>query len=93
MFSRADAELYVPDGRGVPEALDRTTHLGVGAHADDLELMAVYRLGYVPEERRRPRIDWSSSERKLPSQIAFRDTCETPQHGWDEPPSAAASAG
>ena len=60
---------------------------------DDLELMAVYRLGYVPEERRRPRIDWSSSERKLPSQIAFRDTCETPQHGWDEPPSTAASAG
>ena len=25
---------------------------------DDLELMAVYRLGYVPPERRRPTIDW-----------------------------------
>jgi hypothetical protein len=45
---------------------------------DDLELMAVYRLGYVPEGRRRPTIDWSSTERKRPSQYVFRNTCETP---------------
>ncbi|WP_336644280.1 nitroreductase family protein [Microbacterium sp. USHLN186] len=50
---------------------------------DDLELMAVYRLGYLPAEQRRPAIDWSSSQRKLPSQYIFRETCETPQQGWD----------
>ncbi|MEE2814697.1 MAG: nitroreductase family protein [Actinomycetota bacterium] len=50
---------------------------------DDLELMAVYRLGYLPPEQRRPAIDWSSSQRKLPSQFVFRETCETPQQGWD----------
>ena len=52
---------------------------------DELELMAVYRLGYVPVEQRRPAIDWVSHERKLPSQVVFRETCETPQAGWDEP--------
>jgi nitroreductase len=52
---------------------------------DDLELMAVYRLGYLPEEQRRPAIDWSSHQRKLPSQFVFRGTCATPQEGWDDP--------
>ncbi|WP_378145738.1 nitroreductase family protein [Cnuibacter sp. UC19_7] len=51
----------------------------------ELELMAVYRLGYVPQEQRRPAIDWSSHERKLASQYVFRETCETPQQGWDDP--------
>lgn len=51
---------------------------------DDLELMAVYRLGYVPADQRRPAIDWSSSERKKPSQFVFRETAETPQEGWDD---------
>ncbi|PYD01585.1 nitroreductase [Microbacterium esteraromaticum] len=50
---------------------------------EDLELMAVYRLGYLPPEQRRPAIDWSSSQRKLPSQFVFRETCQTPQQGWD----------
>jgi nitroreductase len=45
---------------------------------EELELMAIYRLGYVPEEQRRnrPRIDWTSSQRKRLDQLAFRDTCE-----------------
>ncbi len=46
---------------------------------DDLELMAVYRLGYLPEEKRRPTIDWSSRQRKRISQYVFRETCETPE--------------
>ena len=46
---------------------------------DDLELMAVYRLGYLPENRRRPTIDWSSRQRKRISQYVFRETCETPE--------------
>lgn len=46
---------------------------------DDLELMAVYRLGYVPKEQRRPSIDWSSRQRKRVSQYVFRNTCATPE--------------
>lgn len=34
------AELFVPDGTAVDEALARTTHMGIGAHQDDLEIMA-----------------------------------------------------
>lgn len=36
----ATAEIYVPDGSPIDEALGRTTHLAVGAHQDDLEIMA-----------------------------------------------------
>jgi nitroreductase len=50
---------------------------------EDLELMAVYRLGYLPPEQRRPPIDWTSEQRRLPSQYVFRGTCATPQEGWD----------
>lgn len=32
-------QLTVPDGRPPEEALARTTHLGIGAHPDDLEIM------------------------------------------------------
>ena len=52
----------------------------------ELELMAVYRIGYLPPERRRPAIDWVSNERKRPSQYVFRGTCATPQTGWDDAP-------
>jgi LmbE family N-acetylglucosaminyl deacetylase len=34
------ALVYVPDGRPVDEALRRTTHLGIVAHPDDLEILA-----------------------------------------------------
>ena len=34
------ANLFIPDGKTEDEALDRVTHLGVGAHPDDLELLA-----------------------------------------------------
>jgi len=37
---KAGSELFIPDGSPVPEALGRTTHLGVAAHPDDLEIMA-----------------------------------------------------
>ncbi len=40
-LSRPSAEVFVPDGRPLEEALARTTHLAVGAHQDDLEIMAV----------------------------------------------------
>lgn len=46
---------------------------------DDLELIAIYRLGYVPKEDARPSIDWTSSHRKRFDQYVFRDTCRTPE--------------
>lgn len=39
-FSRETAELFIPDGLDETEALSRTTHLAIGAHQDDLEIMA-----------------------------------------------------
>ena len=36
------AEIFVPDGRPVADALKRITHLGIGAHQDDLEFMAFH---------------------------------------------------
>jgi len=35
------AEIWVPDGVSEEAALERTTHMGVAAHADDLEIMAL----------------------------------------------------
>nr|WP_244924066.1 nitroreductase family protein [Enhygromyxa salina] len=46
---------------------------------DDLELIALYRLGYLPEDAKRPNIDWTSSHRKRLSQYVFRDSCHTPE--------------
>lgn len=39
-FSRPEAEFHVPDGAAEDAALSRTTHMGIGAHQDDLEIMA-----------------------------------------------------
>ncbi len=39
-WSQTSAEVFVPDGVSAVEALKRTTHLGIGAHPDDLEFMA-----------------------------------------------------
>lgn len=36
------AELFIPDGKPETEALSRITHLGIGAHQDDLEFMAFH---------------------------------------------------
>ena len=36
------ADLFIPDGKPLPEAVSRTTHLGIGAHQDDLEFMAYH---------------------------------------------------
>jgi LmbE family N-acetylglucosaminyl deacetylase len=39
-FNKETAEIFVPDGVPAEEALARTTHMGIGAHPDDLEIMA-----------------------------------------------------
>jgi len=36
------AKIFVPDGMPVLKALKRVTHLGIGAHQDDLEFMAFH---------------------------------------------------
>lgn len=41
-LARSDASIFVPDAvTPLSEALGRTTHLGIGAHADDLEILAI----------------------------------------------------
>jgi LmbE family N-acetylglucosaminyl deacetylase len=39
-LAKDTAEIYAPDGAEPVEALKRTTHLAIGAHQDDLEIMA-----------------------------------------------------
>src|ERR1700744_118075 len=41
-LSKSTAEIFIPDGRPVSKALRRITHLGIGAHQDDLEFMAFH---------------------------------------------------
>lgn len=39
---RSTAEVFIPDSTPWAEALGRVTHLGIGAHQDDLEFMAFH---------------------------------------------------
>lgn len=41
-FIQSTAELFVPDQAKDQDALARTTHLAIGAHQDDLEIMAYH---------------------------------------------------
>jgi len=41
-FAIPTAEVFVPDGKPVQEALARTTHMSIGAHQDDLEIMSYH---------------------------------------------------
>ena len=50
----------------------------------ELELMAMYRLGYLPPEKVRPNIDWSSAHRKRLSQYVFRDRCDQVEPDADD---------
>lgn len=45
----------------------------------ELELMAVYRLGYLPEETARPSIDWSSRHRRRLDQFVYREQVGQPE--------------
>ncbi len=39
-FKNPEADVWTRDNRSLDAALERTTHLGIGAHQDDLEFMA-----------------------------------------------------
>ncbi len=41
-FHDPDASVFVPDGLAMGDAVARVTHLGIGAHQDDLEFMAFH---------------------------------------------------
>ncbi len=41
-FHNPEAEIYFPQGVGDDRVLSRTTHLGIGAHQDDLEIFAIH---------------------------------------------------
>jgi LmbE family N-acetylglucosaminyl deacetylase len=41
-FTNPSAAVFVPDGAPLEDAFRRVTHLGVGAHQDDLEIMAFH---------------------------------------------------
>ncbi|HET7544336.1 MAG TPA: PIG-L family deacetylase [Polyangiaceae bacterium] len=41
-LSQESAHIFVPDQTPLADALSRTTHLGIGAHPDDLEIMAAH---------------------------------------------------
>ena len=41
-FHNSTADLFIPDGKPPAYALARVTHLGIGAHQDDLEFMAFH---------------------------------------------------
>ena len=41
-LGNAGAEVFVPDGVAPAEALARTTHMGIGAHPDDVEILALH---------------------------------------------------
>jgi hypothetical protein len=37
-FKKADAELFIPDGKPIDDALKRTTCMTISAHQDDIEI-------------------------------------------------------
>ena len=41
-FNHKSSDAFVPDGASLDEAFNRTSHLAIGAHSDDLEIMAYH---------------------------------------------------
>lgn len=41
-LQQSGADICIPDGAPWPQALSRTTHMGIGAHQDDLEFFAAH---------------------------------------------------
>jgi LmbE family N-acetylglucosaminyl deacetylase len=52
-LNQSTAQVFVPDGKPVAEGLQRITHLGIGAHQDDLEFMAFHGIleGFANEKK------------------------------------------
>jgi LmbE family N-acetylglucosaminyl deacetylase len=52
-YPRAAADVHVPDGGSLDDALARTTDLGIVAHQDDLEFMALAAIGACTDDASR----------------------------------------
>jgi len=52
-FSSPAADVFIPDGRPVASALQRTTHLCIAAHQDDIEIMAYHGIAECYEAKDR----------------------------------------
>jgi LmbE family N-acetylglucosaminyl deacetylase len=52
-LSHPEADLFIPDLARLPEAASRTTHLGIMAHQDDLEISAFHGIAACYEEPHR----------------------------------------
>ena len=72
---------FVSTPMEIPEAWDEIK--SILQVPDDLELMALYRLGYVPKDQKRPRIDWTSSQRKSMAQLVYRNVI-SPETCWSD---------
>lgn len=50
----SNAQIFVPSGKPVDEVLPTITHLGIGAHQDDLEIMAYHGIAqcYLQKDKR-----------------------------------------
>lgn len=52
MAKNPHADFFIPDNAVKPEAQARTSHLGIGAHQDDLEFMAFHGISTCYEDER-----------------------------------------
>ncbi len=44
-LKNSEAEIYIPDNMPIEEALERTTHMAIAAHQDDIEILAYDGIG------------------------------------------------
>jgi LmbE family N-acetylglucosaminyl deacetylase len=52
-FTKPNADFFVPDNCEPTQALSRTTHMGIGAHQDDLEVFAFHGINACYESNER----------------------------------------
>lgn len=72
-FHQTTSEIFIPDGLPVEKALNRTTHLAIAAHQDDLEIMAAA-----------PILDCFQQDDKWYSAVVLTDGRGSPRNGLYE---------
>lgn len=73
IFHQTTSEIFIPDGLPVDLALNRTTHLAISAHQDDLEIMAAA-----------PILDCFQQDDKWYSAVVVTDGRGSPRNGLYE---------
>lgn len=72
-FHQTTSEIFIPDGVPVEKALNRTTHLSIAAHQDDLEIMSAA-----------PILDCFQQDDKWYSAVVVTDGRGSPRNGLYE---------